>query len=813
MAPNPNEMKKKSDGDCSFWPVEYNLNEDIYIKIGYSKNAKIKFTVNFSICYDPEMEKRNSTFTLGQMMEMARKGNPKPSDLLPPIEKLTSANKKELEKRLKKDQKFKIKDLMNPTDDEFEEMNLYLTSGKEKSLKPLIKLTIHSILTDFQENFPDEFEKLWPGMTRHLKSLRVYNPNRWIIEWPFEIDFENGKLYKKYSKRNNENEDRDLISDLVVVTAEYQDIAENDEVYFRFLIKNGTRTQRHILMPASKISDKEFLDNVRKQIIVISGEEKNFTKFLTLFAMQNRDKERIDRYYFSSRTGWITRDEKRYFMLGNRVYDIDFDTLTDPVPIDGMSGYEDYFSGIGDSGDYDGWFKEWIPALKAADSAGTQIFIENLNLWFTVYALSASFLLEFFPGIENTLIVNSGTTSRGKSTIAKIAASLFGNPKRFITLGSGTANGIWDAWLKWDFLPSVMDEFTNTDPEIKENIPYWFASGKEKNRLNKEAKARKVREFRKNGYISLENDFVNRVMRTGIDARIIPIYDGLNLPPAGSDDVNTSRASIIDNLARIKSHEYYGFYKYEFLKTISETGSDKIIEMYNNISKEYSQTSDTLAARLGSNFSLFHVSGFLIEKTNIRLNIRDKINDDEINALVKKRCQEILDGTVRQIGSHDWQVVLEAVLARADNSETRARWVTDEELQIQYDPEINPIRYPDRIEGWFTNDGQLEFADISVDVVQSVCAMIAGKPSLKNVLKEWADKRILVKGPGENQFAVQQRHVQRQAGESVRTYIYRINLNEAKKMVDYDLTVRRRELLNNNQFKLEDFDHKERGRC
>ena len=697
------------------------------------------------------------------------------------------------------------------TDEEFDKKLQAFMSESGHGKKYLsVKLTMSSLIELWQEWEPEEYYSIFPEMV--YKSPRYdflkndWKFQDWIIDYPYTVDEKNGKLYRYATSKSEDGDDiKVLISDLVLVTAEYQDMAKENEIYFRYLIKNGKRKEQTFMMSAGKISDKELMDDIRRRIIVIYGEEKHFNRFLTLFAMRNRDENKLAHYYFSSRTGWTVHEGKQYFLLGSRIFDVESNYMSPAVPTEEMAGYEDFFAGIADSGNYDEWVKEWIPAIRAADPTGCQIFLDNTNLWFTIYALSASLLMNQFPGIENTLIINSGTTSRGKSTIAKIAASMFGDPKKFITLGSGTENGIWNAWLKWNYLPSIMDEFTNTKQETKNKIPYWFSDGKEKSRLNKDSTAKKVNEFRKIGYISLENDFVNQVMRSGVDARVIPLFDGLNLPDTEDENVNTARATLIDDLARVKSHKYFGFYKYEFLKTLAEVGTDRVTELYENVSKTYTTTNDTLTARLGASFALFHVSGILVEMTNERLRIRGQASAEEMNQMVENRCREILDKVVQNIGDHDWQVVLADVLARADNSETRTRWLTDEQLMHPYRPDDEySIRYPDKIEAWFCNDGMIEFVDVAPDVVKTVCISTVGKPSMNNVLKEWTDKKI-IKPLRDDQRTVMQRHYDVQGGKKVRTPVYRIDLKKAKELTGYDLLYRRRELLDEIQTDLEEF--------
>lgn len=229
------------------------------------------------------------------------------------------------------------------------------------------------------------------------------------------------------------------------------------------------------------------------------------------------------------------------------------------------------------------------------------------------------------------------------------------------------------------------------------------------------------------------------------------------------------------------------------------------MEIFDTAGMIYTNSNDALQARLGSSFALFHTAGILVELTNIRLKIRDELEMDEIEELVRSRCEEVLNGTIKNIGDHDWQVVLTEVLARADGTETRMRWLTDEQLVYPYRPdEPDKIRYPDKIEAWFTVDGIVEYVDVTPDVVRGVCQTVVGRPSINNVLKEWSDREI-IRPLREDTKTVQQRHHIAQGGSKIKTPVYRINLLKAKELTGYDLVHRRRELLDEIQTDLKEF--------
>lgn len=175
----------------------------------------------------------------------------------------------------------------------------YLSKNEEKELRDYLDsfglgltkytweviLVLGIIIDLFESHDREEFNRLWPDSIYKKQRQERTDPESWIIPYPYLIDFDNGKLIKQYSRKNEEESYDETISDLVVVTAEYQDMAADDEIYLKYLIRKGQNKSQQFLMSASQIG-QELLDEVRRRAFIIYGEEKNFMKFLTTFAMQ-----------------------------------------------------------------------------------------------------------------------------------------------------------------------------------------------------------------------------------------------------------------------------------------------------------------------------------------------------------------------------------------------------------------------------------------------------------------------------------------------------------------------------------------------
>ena len=134
-----------------------------------------------------------------------------------------------------------------------------------------------------------------------------------------------------------------------------------------------------------------------------------------------------------------------------------------------------------------GSLKGWKKALSRIASHSTRIS-------FAVAASLASPLVPIFNE-ENRLFHFFGKSGDGKSTLLKVAASLWGGPKYKIDCNS-TRNAIQHEFALRNHLPVIADELHLLDQSGKENIGYAFGEGQGRIRLNKDYKREEIRTWR-----------------------------------------------------------------------------------------------------------------------------------------------------------------------------------------------------------------------------------------------------------------------------------------------------------------------------
>ncbi|MDD5388688.1 MAG: DUF927 domain-containing protein [Gallionellaceae bacterium] len=115
-----------------------------------------------------------------------------------------------------------------------------------------------------------------------------------------------------------------------------------------------------------------------------------------------------------------------------------------------------------------------------------------------VFALSAAFAgpLANIAGEDSGGFHFRGTSSSGKSTALRLAASVWGNPSRYTRLWRGTINGLEGlAALHNDGL-LILDEISQIDPAAAGEAAYMLANGQGKTRANRNGHAKAPQRWR-----------------------------------------------------------------------------------------------------------------------------------------------------------------------------------------------------------------------------------------------------------------------------------------------------------------------------
>lgn len=155
---------------------------------------------------------------------------------------------------------------------------------------------------------------------------------------------------------------------------------------------------------------------------------------------------------------------------------------TEEITVFQNSGYlEPAYSQTGTLQDW----KDNVAALAAGNSR-------------MVFAVSCAFAstLSDIVGMESGGFHFRGSSSSGKTTALHLAASVFGQPSRYIRLWRTTANGLEGlAALHNDSL-LILDELSQADPKEAGEAAYMLANGQGKTRATRTGAARKAATWR-----------------------------------------------------------------------------------------------------------------------------------------------------------------------------------------------------------------------------------------------------------------------------------------------------------------------------
>lgn len=184
--------------------------------------------------------------------------------------------------------------------------------------------------------------------------------------------------------------------------------------------------------------------------------------------------------------------------------------------------YEQKFS---QAGTKEGWYPLF---------AGNYGRLENWWVRYSVGLVLAAPLVKICNtrNWQGVLVSPSGS---GKSAVAKLAISIFGNPKKIHTTFNGTNNFSDELAARLNDLPCWIDEFQAADKKMREdfqNFIYNYAEGKTRGRLSRNADMKKQFEFSGTRLCTSEQVVMQNNFMQGAFNRVIqiqgfqPLQDG-----------------------------------------------------------------------------------------------------------------------------------------------------------------------------------------------------------------------------------------------------------------------------------------------
>ncbi len=425
--------------------------------------------------------------------------------------------------------------------------------------------------------------------------------NEKIIPKPFII--KNGSLYSE--KIKNDVPIQTFVSrHTPMLEKEFHNI-ERPQVLYELTWKQGYQTIKEVV-PASSIAvRKDLLQLSEKGLSVNENNVKQLISFMDLYLLDNE----IEKHYAAERLGNI-KDKFIHPILTKEIEILSVD-----------HGEKQLLEAFEVKGTPDSWKREVFGLIKDQPKAV-----------FMVLSSFASIIIKDL-GIQPFIVDLSGTTSQGKTTTLKVAATVWGN-ENLMNEWNATKVSIERKASYLNSFPLLMDDTRKADERILKDIIYQFSGGRSKGRGSIKGSQREItwnNILLSTGEVSL-NEYAKNT--GGAAARIIPLVD----EPLKKD---------IDNIIRLHEgmQKNCGAIGIEFLKLWTRERKDFIPE-YHRFRSYYQKKArgNEVLTRLAGYYAAIHFVGSILkEKLGFEIDLKaiSSLFDDiaEENKAIDKPMQ------------------------------------------------------------------------------------------------------------------------------------------------------------------------------
>lgn len=303
----------------------------------------------------------------------------------------------------------------------------------------------------------------------------VINETKFDITYPSPyFRGKNGGVYMyKLNDETGERIDECIYPHDLYTYKRMRDPVLGDVLCFRHHLPRGD--VREFVIPQSEFSSRDkFRDSMNREGVVVYnvGQLISLQGYVGAQIQDLQFKEKAET--MRTRFGWTTEDT---FIIGNREYTSD---PKNPVKYSPVAKHlEDYVRWFTPTGSLDTW------KLVAAQYRSEEFDYHALGL----LASFGSVLMHLSPedgGMINWFSKRSGT---GKTTILKMANSVFGDPKALMKNASDTKLSKVHRMGVMNGMPVTMDEMTNCSPEELSDIIYQSTQGRPRDRMQGSANA------------------------------------------------------------------------------------------------------------------------------------------------------------------------------------------------------------------------------------------------------------------------------------------------------------------------------------
>lgn len=480
-------------------------------------------------------------------------------------------------------------------DSMFRESGLYRPKWDELRGKATYgELTISRAIQDTKTTLSD-FKR--PSASEDFEKIpaeKGTKPNEFkIIPKPFIVG-KNRTLFEEKEEKNGDITTIFVSRKTPYVTKEFHNV-ERPQVLYEIEWNERNRTVKEIVPASTLATKKELMGLSDKGFSVNDNNAKKLIKFFDQYLLTNE----IEQHYAVER-------------LGNIKVAFIHPLLSTDVEIMAMDyGEQQTKEAFQESGTVTGWKTEVWERIKDQPKAA-----------FIVLSSFASVLLNDLQ-VDPFIVDLSGSTSQGKTTTLKLAASVWGT-NRLINEWNSTKVSIERKAAYLNSFPLLMDDTRKAEEKLLQQIIYQFSGGRSKGRGSVTGSQK---EYTWNnilistGEVSLTEYAKNA---GGAAARVIPIID----EPLKKD---------LDMV--LKLHEavekHFGVAGIEFIKywiaNKENLKSDYLV--YRNLYSQKAGNNEVLS-RLSAYYAAVHFAGTILQRLGFNVHL------DSLERLFEELAEE-----------------------------------------------------------------------------------------------------------------------------------------------------------------------------
>ena len=355
---------------------------------------------------------------------------------------------------------------------------------------------------------------------------------------------------------------------------------------------------------------------------------------------------------------------------------------------------------------------------------GTRGLLQYDNVRFVCYAAATTLILKILSG-ASFVVELVGDTSKGKTIMAQVAMSIFGNPEKLKLATSATKVFIERMCATCNDLPIFLDETSMMEPTILKELTYMVANERTKGRSKKDGGVEEVDRWKSVLLTTGEVPLSNSSSLGGQDVRTVSLYGGIgNYDPENVErfkDVKELNCGVIAPL---------------IIQKIMQEKND-LKAFYENLKSELKQHSlsdkSGVMGRTVDTYALIALSGWIFEQVMVDLS---ESNKDASTIVKRVFCSKLMmsDGSLPERALHtitDW--IIENKRNFCENNDGDA-----ERYGI----------YGNIVKSYLLDDkDNFDYVDVIPSILSNILDKKLGHPGIsKRILQDWGNEGIIVLG-------------------------------------------------------------------